>query len=196
MKSSILQVRYVTKGKSFVKCRTNSRRFSRITVQDTPLASSGQSMSPPQIFRVNNESQGSVELRDTQRFIRASSRLYNSKTHLSNQDKISEQDDEVEGEVGDEAEKQNVPFSHLTLVPESSFSEMASQSFLEPIHSHSTFRTKSMPATLHTPEAQEEEQLAAGGISMTDAFQYIISPADRPRAGLILILTRALETPT
>jgi hypothetical protein len=99
--------------------------------------------------------QGSVELGDSQRLAAVRGKLPSCipETQLEDQ----------HVELIDERSSQQ-PF-----VPQASYFERASQKLQLPVRKLNLERTKSMPASKHTPG------LMAGGISMSDAFEHTLS---------------------
>lgn len=151
----------------------SSRRLSRIASQALQFVNS-RPTSPQQPAPINTDSQGSVELGDTQRLLRGDQHAYIPETQFSKPKQEPEQEAVDEGE---EEVEPDVLLSQVSFVPQSSYFEQASQNLQEPVRRPNVVRTKSMPASMHTPRAPERPELIAGGITIAEAFQYTISPS-------------------
>jgi hypothetical protein len=156
---------------SFNKRRKASRRLSRIASHALSLVASRPS-SPQQDLLVLNShnSQGSIELGDTQRLLHRSPR-----SHIP-----ESQFDQAQPEPEEDQEDDETPTSQMTFVPESSlgYFERASQDLQQPFRKPNLVRSKSMSASMHTPRRSEarEAGMMVGGINMTATFQHTLSP--------------------
>jgi hypothetical protein len=149
------------------KRRDASRRLSLIACQAPRLVASRLS-SPQQELPLlsNHDSQGSVELGETQRLFRYSPHSCIPETQIQT----------LEQELEEEQES-DIPRSQRTFVPESSYFERASQDLQQLFRKPNLVRSKSMFASMHTPLREDEGEfgIMAGGITMTAALQHTIS---------------------
>jgi hypothetical protein len=153
----------------------SSRRLPRMASQALQLVAA-RPPSPPRQDLINEETQGSVELGDSQRFVRDPPPTTMQETQFSKPAQESNED----VEEAEEEEKTGVSSSQMSYVPESSYFARASQSLQKPARKPFIVRTKSMPASMHTPRAPEK-MLVTGGVTMTEAFQHTI-PSSQSRS--------------
>ena len=152
--------------------KITSRRLSLVASQALSIVASRPN-SPQQeslLFSIRC-SQGSIELGDTQNFARRSFGSHISETQFDQHEREPEEEQEEEDEI---------PSSQPTFISESSLSYFGrtSQDLHQPFKKPILTRSKSMPASMHTPRLPEggEAGMMAGGITMTAAFQRAISP--------------------
>jgi hypothetical protein len=164
----------------------SARRLSRMASQALTVVAS-RPASPQQPLTNNGDSQGSVELGNTQRLLRVSADAYIPETQFSQPCEEGEKDD-YQGENEDEDEDEadvDVPNSQLTFVIESrDYFEGAPQCHYDPIRKLNLVRRKSIPAVLHTPHRPgiDEAEMMTGGVTMAAAFQHTIPIPSRSKS--------------
>jgi hypothetical protein len=159
------------------------RRLSHMASHALQLVVS-RPASPQQHIPTSKESQGSIELGDTQRFAHDSQHTSIPENQFSKLKQEPNNDGGKEGDE-DEEEEREVSLSQMVVIPESSYFQRACQSLQEPVRKPSIVRTKSMPASMYTPHPTEKGDSMSGGISMTDAFQHTISPSRSKSSGVM-----------
>ncbi|KAG0646272.1 hypothetical protein D0Z07_8385 [Hyphodiscus hymeniophilus] len=162
--------------------RKLSRKISRSASQALQIVGTRPPSPHPQI-RLDRESQGSVELGDTQVLLGASPGTCVAETQLSNpnqglehlhegmQDEADEEYDDKQVEVGS--------WSQETFTLGSNYFQRASEDLVNPDRRAKILRTRSMPASVQTSRAQAKGEFKHGGVTMTAAFKYTISPSSR-----------------
>ena len=142
--------------------RSSSRRLSGLRSQQLTMVHSRQHSPNPE--------DKPIDERDTQESIELGQKGRNIRHPLSKAVFKTQLNDVLE-----------IPETQFTVVPQRSYMERARIHLNEPVPRPSRSRAKSMPVhTYFVQEDQASDNIMAGGITMTAAFQHTVSPAKSP----------------